>query len=429
MWLDSASFGTKQGRYDIVVSDPLQTLVTHGMETSITDRDGSVCISENDPFVSLRMALAPLSCIKPDELPFVGGAVGYFSYDMARVIEELPARAYEDQNLPEMAIGIYEWAYIADHHERRSWLAGIRSDSLEQRWESLCEQFDITEAIDSRITPLVVKTAPASDVNESAYEEAFLRIQHYLREGDCYQVNYARHFTARVTGDAFAGYCRLREFNSAPFSAYLNLPFAQVMSSSPERFLRVTDRRVETRPIKGTRPRSMDVTTDHKLAEELRLSLKDRAENLMIVDLLRNDLGRSCQPGSVRVPELFTVESFATVHHLVSTVTGELSEDKDAIDLLRGAFPGGSITGAPKRRAMEIIEELETHRRGIYCGAIGYIGCDGNMDTNIAIRTLVHRDGEITFWAGGGIVVDSNLQSEFQETLDKAAGMMRLFEK
>jgi para-aminobenzoate synthetase component 1 len=220
----------------------------------------------------------------------------------------------------------------------------------------------------------------------------------------------------------------LREINAAPFSAYLNYPDVQVLSSSPERFLKVHDAKVETKPIKGTRPRVQDLEQDEKQKEALRQSKKDRAENVMIVDLLRNDLSKNCQSGSVKVPVLFDVESFATVHHLVSTVTGVLNKNQHALDLLKNCFPGGSITGAPKIRSMEIIEELEPNRRGLYCGAIGYIGFDGNMDTNIVIRTLIHSENMIRFWAGGGIVYDSVMEDEYQESLDKAAALLDLLE-
>jgi len=224
-------------------------------------------------------------------------------------------------------------------------------------------------------------------------------------------------------------YQALRVINPALFAAFLSTPYAQVLSASPERFLKVENGRVETKPIKGTRPRAGHARLDAELAAALRESVKDRAENVMIVDLLRNDLSKTCRLGSVKVPRLFDVESYATVHHLVSTVTGELGAGRDAIDLLRGAFPGGSITGAPKLRAMQIIEELEPHRRGAYCGSIGYIGYDGNMDMNIAIRTLVYSRGEIRFWAGGGIVADSTLDDEYQETFDKAAAMLKLLQQ
>ncbi|HEU4709194.1 MAG TPA: anthranilate synthase component I family protein, partial [Methylophilaceae bacterium] len=213
------------------------------------------------------------------------------------------------------------------------------------------------------------------------------------------------------------------------FSAFMNLPGQQVLSASPERFLHVSNGHVETRPIKGTRPRSSDEAEDAASRAELAASVKDRAENLMIVDLLRNDIGKSCAPGTVKAEQLFALESFANVHHLVSTVTGELAKGRSAVDLLRGCFPGGSVTGAPKLRAMQIIEELEPHRRGLYCGAIGYIGFDGNMDTSITIRTGVFSQGEFRFWAGGGIVADSELQKEYRETWDKASSMLQLMQR
>jgi para-aminobenzoate synthetase component 1 len=268
-----------------------------------------------------------------------------------------------------------------------------------------------------------------ANMSRREYVAAFERIQHYIREGDCYQVNLAQRFAAPCRGNAWTLYQTLRQANPAPFSAFINGPQARILSSSPERFLRVLDGRVETKPIKGTRPRSADPLEDRRQEEALRHSEKDRAENLMIVDLLRNDIGKHCQPGSVRVPKLFDVESYATVHHLVSTVTGTLAPGHDAISLLRDSFPGGSITGAPKIRSMEIIEELEPNRRGVYCGAIGYLGFDGNMDTNIAIRTLVHSAGQVCFAAGGGIVTDSDAAEEYQESLDKAAALLRVLER
>jgi para-aminobenzoate synthetase component 1 len=271
-----------------------------------------------------------------------------------------------------------------------------------------------------------LNTPVSSNMDQMDYARAFNRVQDYIRAGDCYQVNLAQRFSAQAEGDPWAAYCALRDISPAPFAAYLNMPQVQVLSASPECFLRVHDGVVETRPIKGTRPRSTDAAQDQANAEELCASLKDRAENLMIVDLLRNDIGKSCATGSVKVEKLLELESFANVHHLVSTISGQLAPGHGAVDLLRGCFPGGSITGAPKLRAMEIIEELEPHRRGVYCGAIGYIGFDGNMDTSIAIRTAVYSHGELRFWAGGGIVADSEMDKEYRETLDKASSMLQL---
>jgi para-aminobenzoate synthetase component 1 len=263
------------------------------------------------------------------------------------------------------------------------------------------------------------------NLGPDAYRRAFARVAAYIRDGDCYQVNLARRFAAPVAGHPWTLYRRLRRHNPGAHSAYVAFPGGAVLSSSPERFLRLRDGVAETRPIKGTAPRGATPEEDARLAAGLAASAKDRAENVMIVDLLRNDLGRTCLPGSIHVPELFAVERYAAVHHLVSTVRGTLAPGEDALSLLRGCFPGGSITGAPKVRAMEIIEELEPHRRGVYCGAIGYLGVDGAMDTNIAIRTLVVSGGSVRFWSGGGIVADSDPQAELAETEHKAAALRR----
>jgi para-aminobenzoate synthetase component 1 len=317
---------------------------------------------------------------------------------------------------------------VVDHRAGRSWLVGQgRNPATSAGWNALVARFRAPPTPPER-EPFQVHGAISSNMDEVFYTAAFKRIKQYIRAGDCYQVNLAQRFVVDVRGDTWLAYRRLRRLNSAPFGAYLNTPCARILSASPERFLEVRAGRVQTRPIKGTRARSPDPARDRAAAAELVASAKDRAENLMIVDLLRNDIGKNCAPGSVAVPSLFSLESFATVHHLVSTVTGRLAPGRDAVHLLRGCFPGGSITGAPKLRAMEIIEELEPHRRGVYCGAIGYLGFDGAMDTNIAIRTAVAAQGSMRFWAGGGIVADSELQAEYQETFDKAAAMRALVE-
>ncbi|MDE3207279.1 MAG: aminodeoxychorismate synthase component I, partial [Pseudomonadota bacterium] len=286
-------------------------------------------------------------------------------------------------------------------------------ERLKQRAHSTLPVFQTTSAITSNMTP-------------DYYAMAFHKIKHYIQEGDCYQVNLAQRFHTHAQGSGFNAYKKLRILNPAPFCAYLNLPGVEILSTSPERFLKVQDGHVETKPIKGTRPRSSNPDVDEKNAILLRASLKDRAENLMIVDLLRNDLNKNCLPGSVKVPALFDIESYVNVHHLVSTVIGTLASGRNAIDLLRGCFPGGSITGAPKLRAMQIIEELEPNRRGVYCGAIGYIDYNRNMDTNIAIRTLTYNQGLIRCFAGGGIVSDSRMEEEYQETFIKARAMLSL---
>ena len=403
-WLDSGGMA----RFDILTAAPHHTVVIG---------EGTSC---SDPFALLRSELGePVSPV--ENVPFAGGALGYWSYDLAR---HSPSNQ-DAERLPDMAIGIYDWALVLDHREHTARLVSHRRfpetgallGHVLQRLQAEFIQPADTFSVQGKIT---------SNFTRASYAAAFAKVQGYLQAGDCYQVNLAQRFSASATGGALHAYLKLRTLSPAPYSAYLNFPEVQILCASPERFISVREGQVETRPIKGTRPRDSDPQIDAQLAEELSTHPKDRAENLMIVDLLRNDLGKSCKPGSVRVPMLFEVESYANVHHLVSTVQGELSDECDALDMLSGCFPGGSITGAPKLRAMQIIDELEPHLRGIYCGTIGYVGFDGNMDSNIVIRTLVYSHGEIRCWAGGGLVADSVCDAEYQETLDKASAMLEL---
>ncbi len=426
VYLDSGRPLSRAGRYDILAADPYMTLATRGALTEIRTADG-VRLSPQDPLALLRAQLGEPAPPLPG-LPFCGGAIGWFAYDLVRRIERLPVLARDEEQVPDMAIGIYDWALVVDHLMQRAWLVSAGRDSgTRQRWNELNSMFRDAQPI-ARRNPFRVLSAPASNMTRAEYARAFERVKSYIREGDCYQVNLAQRFSARVRGDVWSGYRDLRRLNPAPFSAFLSTPFAKVLSSSPERFLEVRNGQVQTKPIKGTRPRGNSPEADSGLARELADSAKDRAENLMIVDLLRNDLGKVCTPGSICVTRLFEVESYATVHHLVSTIIGRLAPEKDAASLLRACFPGGSITGAPKFRAMQIIEELEPQRRGIYCGAIGYLGFDGSMDTNIAIRTLIHSADTIRFWSGGGIVQDSQMDDEYRETFEKAAALLRLLQ-
>jgi para-aminobenzoate synthetase component 1 len=423
VYLDSGWPGSHYGRYDILAAEPFITISTQGEQTEVRENQ-SVSVTDEDPFLVLKSILKRFGT-EATHLPFAGGAIGYFAYDLARRLESLPEHAMDAERMPEMAVGIYDWAAVFDHHAGRAWLVGQGHDArTAQQWSELLRLLSSDETAETGV--FEVKGQVRSNMDEASYGIAFDRIKRYIADGDCYQVNLAQRFSVEAQGDPWSAYRQLRQFSPAPFSAYFNTPDAQILSASPERFLRVEDGHVETKPIKGTRPRSTDPVQDKAYADALQSSLKDRAENVMIVDLLRNDIGKNCAVGSVRADKLFELESFANVHHLVSTVTGALAPGRDALDLLRGCFPGGSITGAPKLRSMEIIEELEPHRRGVYCGAIGYIGFDGNMDTNIAIRTAVYSNGIIRFWAGGGIVADSEMQKEYRETLDKASGMLQL---
>jgi para-aminobenzoate synthetase component 1 len=439
MFLDSGQLldpltgraGSQYGHYDILVAKPFMTFSSNAQHTEVVKHDEKY-ISVEDPFKLVNEALAPLRATKSD-WPFTGGAVGYFGYDLARRLEKLENIAVDDGLVPHMQIGIYDWAVVVDHRNQSAHLVSNGFDlQTHEEWLALCALFDAKIDVDAeQSAQFEVTSAVHSNMDRSTYTAAFNAIQTYIHEGDCYQVNLAQRFSASARGDAWTFYQKLREVSPAPFMAYMNFGDMQVISGSPERFLQVADGYVETRPIKGTRPRADDVELDALYAKELQESLKDRAENLMIVDLLRNDISKNCVTGSVKANNLFQLQSFANVHHLVSIVTGELLEHKTAIDLLRGCFPGGSITGAPKLRSMQIIEELEPHRRGVYCGAIGYIGFDGNMDTNIAIRTAVYvankeGDGEVSFYAGGGIVADSDVEREYVETWDKASSMLKV---
>jgi para-aminobenzoate synthetase component 1 len=424
IFLDSGLAEKRQGRFDILATDPMITLVTEGNKTTIYS--GESCeISHDDPFNLIKKYLPwqePIS-----ELPFNGGAMGYFSYDLGRRLEILPNLAADIENIPDMAVGIYHWAVVIDHQEEKSYLVG--NTETEQEWHKLTQIFSAYPNEELSDTTFKVTSAVKSNMTEIAYTQAFNQIKNYLKEGDCYQVNLAQRFVAECEGNLWTAYCALRQLNSAPFSAYFNLLNMQILSSSPERFLKVSSAHVETKPIKGTRPKKSNQQENQQQIDSLKNSLKDRAENLMIVDLLRNDISKTCIEGSVKVPKLFDIESYETVHHLVSTVSGKLNPKYHALDLLRSCFPGGSITGAPKIRAMEIIEELEPNRRGVYCGSMAYIGFDGNMDSNITIRTLVHSNNTLRFWAGGGIVYDSIKDEEYQESFDKAAAMLKLLEQ
>jgi para-aminobenzoate synthetase component 1 len=446
--LDSGQPHSQYGRYDILVADPFMTISTLEYEAgvNVTDKGktgvytriqqgAQITISHDDPFAILNTALAPYLVIENsvahNQFPFTGGAVGYFGYDLARGIEDLPDIAKKDGKIPSMLIGLYDWAVITDHRERTTYLVSNGfHQSTHERWPELCQLFSQQSTSDTTEDAFTLTTPVTSNMDFGQYAQAFEAVKRYITEGDCYQVNLAQRFSAQAKGNSWHAYLKLREISPAPFMAYMNFGELQVLSGSPERFLQVVGNHVETRPIKGTRPRSDDVMQDQQYAHDLQNSIKDRAENLMIVDLLRNDISKNCEIGSVKADTLFQLQSFANVHHLVSFITGTLKKGRTAIDLLKGCFPGGSITGAPKLRAMQIIEELEPHRRGVYCGAIGYIGFDGNMDTNIAIRTAVYsspntQTTEISFYAGGGIVADSQLEKEYAETLDKASSMLK----
>jgi para-aminobenzoate synthetase component 1 len=466
-FLDSASAGSRFGRYSFLTADPVAVVRSRGAETECLDRmTGTRRSTPGDALVALRQLLAPHAAeAVPGLPPFQGGAAGYVGYDWGLTLERLPAPRYDDLGLPDLVIGLYDWVLAWDHEASRAWLisTGIPEVSTDARLARASSRAAFVRerlaagaaAPSDRRTVAAappdhrtVGPAPShprtfapshlvdrlwwpaslqlrSSFPRKGYLDAVARVREYIFAGDIFQANLSQRFEAVAHESAWSLYTRLRRRNAAPFAAFLDFPEVVVVSASPERFLHVGPHgHVETRPIKGTRPRGVGPEHDAALGQALAESAKDRAENLMIVDLMRNDLSRVCAPNSVRVSELFSLEHYATVHHLVSTVVGELGRGADAIDLLRAAFPGGSITGAPKLRAMEVIAELEPSRRGVYCGSIGYWSVTGELDTNIAIRTAVVQDGRVYFSAGGGIVADSDPEQEYLETLDKARAMI-----
>lgn len=428
------------GRYSYLTADPFLRVECTGDRIRIgwCHQPHRSTVRRGQPFAVLRELLAEhVLSPAPHGPPFQGGAVGAFAYDLGRQLEDLPTYAQCDVPTPELSLGFYDWVLAHDHHTNTSWLV---TTGLPDRTEAaaLARQTEImgilaawqsrNGAREGTTTDFRLTTPLASNVTHEQYLAMVRRAQEYIAAGDVYQVNLSQRFTAQWEGSPWALYARLRQESPVPFGAFLDLGECWVVSASPERFLNVCEGVVETRPIKGTRPRGRTNAEDERLARELRTSEKDRAENLMIVDLLRNDLGKVCRPGSIHVPALWQVEGYSNVWQLVSTVMGELRPEADAVAALEAAFPGGSVTGCPKIRAMEIIEEFEPVRRGIYCGAIGYLGFNGTMDTSIVIRTLVLTRDRLYLQVGGAVVADSDPQAEYNETLVKAQAARRVLE-
>jgi para-aminobenzoate synthetase component 1 len=439
--LESGTREPKLGRWSFLACDPFLTLRSKGsrVELKWPDRADTV---EGDPFLVVRELLSQFRVARPVEAPpLIAGAVGYFAYDLGRFVERIPEVTVDDVPVADCHLGFYGAVIALDHVTGRAWVSAIGAPETdpraakrlaEERAELLADALATggqEQAPAERGDRRACEDMPALQITSNSthgdYLAAIGRAKDYIAAGDIYQVNLSQRMSAPLATTPMSLYRRLTQENPAPFSAYFETPDAAIISCSPERFLQVRSGEVETRPIKGTRPRGSTPQEDARLAAELLASEKDRAENVMIVDLERNDLGRVCEYGSVHVPELFALESYATVHHLVSTVRGRLRPGATALDCLRASFPGGSITGAPKVRSMEIIEELEPTRRGVYTGAIGYLCFSGDMDVNIVIRTLVVKDGTAYFQVGGAIVADSDPEGEYQETLDKARALAR----
>ncbi|MFH1159272.1 MAG: aminodeoxychorismate synthase component I [Pseudomonadota bacterium] len=429
LFLDSADRDHPSARYSFIACQPFETIESKAGQITVINRDERLSF-HGDPFSVLKERLAKRNMNVPhrDDLPpFQGGAAGFFGYDLAQGIEKLPVLPSASE-APDMAVGLYDQVASFDHQKGEAWYVVLAAD--EKTAEAGYRRF--LHQVDAKGGGFVASSFQpewSSSFTRQGYEQAVRRVRDYIHAGDIFQANLSQRFEATIPPefDSFAHYCHLRQVNAAPFAAYMNFGGLQLSSASPERFLCVQGGRVETRPIKGTRPRLSDPRKDEEMRQELLLSGKDRAENVMIVDLLRNDLSKVCGDFSVDVPQLCAPESFAAVHHLVSTVTGTLRAGQTPVDLLRACFPGGSVTGAPKVRSMEIIAEMEGVTRGPYCGAMGYIGFSGAMDTNIVIRTLVYEGDRVRFNTGGGITADSVPAAEYQETLDKAAAIFGSF--
>jgi len=428
----------KLGRYSFIGGSPFLVLNSRGSEITLTRGTEKSSVSGN-PFdvVNNLLRIYHLDYPSPP-VPFIGGAVGYFSYDLCHVIERLPATTVDDLQLPECYLGFYDLVVAFDNLQGKTYIISNgfpelgeseRIGRASQRLDEVKERLANVSGY-SREAPLIPKSSPTGQATlkggftHQEYVNTVEKARQYIIAGDIFEVNLSQRFETELSFTPYELYRYLRQINPAPFACYLGFDEVSVVSASPERFIRVQGDWVETRPIKGTRPRGKTSGEDEALANELTSSIKDRAENIMIVDLERNDLGRVCRFGTVRVTELAILEVFPTVFHLTSTVEGTLKEGKNSIDLLRATFPGGSITGAPKVRAMEIIDELEPTKRSVYTGNIGYLSFNGNLDLNIAIRTFLVKGGKAYFQVGGAVVYDSDPEAEYQETLDKARALV-----
>ncbi|MFH1783534.1 MAG: aminodeoxychorismate synthase component I [bacterium] len=419
-------------RYSFLGSKPFTILRSKGSDIELIHHD-LVEKVRGDPFSVLRDLLKKYHVTEKNRgIPFQCGAVGYFGYELYAFTEEnLPQPAPDDTGIPDCYIGFYDPIIAYDHILSKAYVitCGFSHDSKTKvkRIKRLIALAGDAQSI--RQTPQSPQAKPSacfrSNFTQDTYIKAIEDIKEYIARGDVYQVNLSQRFAAEFDSDAFELYRKLRQVNPAPFSAFMHFDKIKILSSSPERFLKMKDGIIETRPIKGTRPRGSSKEEDSLLRNELRQSKKDQAEHVMIVDLERNDLGRICKYSTISVEKLADLEEYATVFHLVSTISGKVAKGKDAVDCLKACFPGGSITGAPKIRSIQIIREMEPNRRDIYTGSIGYISFGGNMDTSIVIRSLLIKDTNCYLYAGGGIVADSNPQSEYEETFHKIKAFMK----
>ena len=435
-FLDSGMDTQRLGRYSFLGAEPFLVMNSRGSEiTLIRGQEHEVQHGNPLDTIGKLLELYKLDYC-PAPVPFVSGAVGYFGYDLCHFVEHLPSTAIDDLKLPECYFAFYDTIFAFDHLEGKAYIIATGFPELEEgqrlkrarmrleqmkKWLYPCYSVIAGSRSPAQNEEITLK----SNFTTEEYIKAVNRVREYIAAGDVFQVNLSQRFGADLQIPPYELCKRLRMVNPSPFAAYLNFKGVTVVSASPERFLKVQGDLVETRPVKGTRPRGRDSVEDHRLAQELIHSIKDRAENMMIVDLERNDLGRVCRYGTMKVTELAILETFPTVFHLTSTIVGRLHRGKSDIDLLKATFPGGSITGAPKVRAMEIIDELEPTKRSVYTGSIGYLSFNGDLDINIVIRTFIIKEGRAYFQVGGGIIYDSNSEAEYIETLDKAKALIQ----
>lgn len=431
--LDSNHDHFPDTRFDILSAAPLAVLSASSDEHQL-EWFSEPCINIADNSSPLILIENIVECMSQqpwateEQTGFIGGLLGYYGYEAGRYVETLPRTVNEDVGMPVILLGLYGWAVVTDHQQQTTTLILTPWSQLDEA--SLYDRFTSPEPNSPQASTFRLSGAFNANMSAEGYAERFAKVQDYIQAGDCYQVNLAQRFSAPYKGAPWDAYLALKASCPTPFGAYLQLPDGRaVLSHSPERFIQSHAGRVESKPIKGTRPRGLTPAEDQAFAEELMNSEKDRAENLMIVDLLRNDLGRNCVTGSVKVPKLFALESYANVHHMVSTVEGRVAKPSEAIKVFQESFPGGSITGAPKVRSMEIIDELEPNERSVYCGSILYFSSNSEMDSSITIRTLVADGEKIHCWAGGGLVADSNGAEEYQETFTKVGNLTHTLEK
>lgn len=419
--LDSGMDYKSLGRYSIIGLNPFTTFK---YEDNLCTIDA--VSFKGDPFKELSKLLKKYHINNNTDLPYIAGAIGYFSYDMGKTIEDFSSTAIDDVHIPLCYFYFYNNAIIIDNLKNKTYISSLCLLSSEKSTISYIKDKILSGEKVSYNALSVSNTKFKSNFNKFTYIDALKKLRQYIKEGHVYIANLSQRISCSTNKEPYEVYKALRHINPAPFAAFMNVEAFSIVCSSPERFLSIRNNLVETRPIKGTRPRGSSVYEDLKNKAELMDSEKDKSELLMIVDLERNDLSKVCKPNSVKVTELFKLEEYSTVFHLVSTIVGELKEKYDAMSCIKACFPGGSITGAPKIRAMEIIDELEGVKRNLYTGCIGYLGFDGNIDLNIVIRTILMKENTAYLSVGGGITWESQYEAEYDETLDKAKALMRV---